>query len=104
MAFLDTFDRADGPIGSPWSVDVGSFAVTSSEAAYAGAYLLPDGRPIHLPEAGMHPNCLVIATPEGFMLAHPDDIIIRGVQGEFYPCKPEIFTQTYDPVGGGSDG
>ena len=50
-----------------------------------GAYLLPDGRPIHLPEAGMHPNCLVIATPEGFMLAHPDDIIIRGVQGECCP-------------------
>ena len=63
-----------------------------------GAYLLPDGRPIHLPEAGMHPNCLVIATPEGFMLAHPDDIIIRGVQGEFYPCKSDIFEATYERV------
>ena len=41
MAFLDEFDRADGPIGAPWSVDVGSFAVTSSEAAYTGAYTYP---------------------------------------------------------------
>ena len=30
------------------------------------------------------------------MRAMPDDWIIRGVKGEFYPCKPDIFTMTYE--------
>lgn len=30
--------------------------------------------------------------------ACPGDYIIRGVKGEFYPCKPDIFAATYDPV------
>ena len=41
---------------------------------------------------------MVIATLEGEMQAKPGDWIIRGVQGEFYPCKPDIFEQTYQPV------
>jgi hypothetical protein len=41
-----------------------------------------------------------IATLEGTMTAVPGDWIIRGVQGEFYPCKPDIFEQTYEPAGG----
>jgi hypothetical protein len=40
---------------------------------------------------------LVIDTLEGRMLASPTDYIIRGVQGEFYPCKSDIFTETYEP-------
>lgn len=39
---------------------------------------------------------VVIHTLEGDMLASPGDYIIRGVQGEFYPCKPDIFEQTYE--------
>lgn len=31
-------------------------------------------------------------------VADPGDWIIRGVQGEFYPCKPDIFEATYDPA------
>jgi len=31
-------------------------------------------------------------------VADPGDWIIRGVQGEFYPCKPDIFAQTYEPA------
>lgn len=31
-------------------------------------------------------------------VASPGDWIIRGVQGEFYPCKPDIFAATYEPV------
>ncbi len=42
---------------------------------------------------------LLVATLEGPMRAHPGDWIIRGVAGEFYPCKPEIFEQTYEAVG-----
>lgn len=41
---------------------------------------------------------LIIETPEGQMWANPGDWIIRGVRGEFYPCKHEIFEATYEPV------
>jgi hypothetical protein len=41
---------------------------------------------------------LVIATLEGTMHASPLDWIIKGIQGEFYPCKPDIFAATYEPV------
>ena len=39
---------------------------------------------------------LDIPTLEGVMKASPGDYIIRGVQGEFYPCKPNIFEDTYE--------
>ena len=42
--------------------------------------------------------CLVIKTLEGRMRASPGDWIIRGVAGEFYPCKPDIFEKTYEPA------
>lgn len=41
---------------------------------------------------------LVINTTEGMMRADPGDWIIKGIAGEFYPCKPEIFGATYKPV------
>lgn len=39
-----------------------------------------------------------IATLEGVMTAEPGDWIIKGVKGEFYPCKPDIFEATYEAV------
>lgn len=39
-----------------------------------------------------------VLTLEGEMLVSPGDWLIQGVQGEFYPCKPEIFAATYDEV------
>ena len=39
-----------------------------------------------------------IDTLEGTMRANLGDFIIKGVQGEFYPCKPDIFEQTYEKV------
>jgi len=39
-----------------------------------------------------------IDTLEGLMTGNPGDYVIRGVQGEFYPCKPDIFELTYDKV------
>lgn len=39
-----------------------------------------------------------ICTLEGNMVGNADDWIIRGVSGELYPCKPDIFAATYDPV------
>ena len=41
---------------------------------------------------------LIIHTLEGKMMAQVNDWIIRGVQGEYYPCKPDIFEKTYEPV------
>jgi len=43
---------------------------------------------------------LDIHTLEGTMEATPGDYIIRGVKGELYPCKPDIFAATYEPVSG----
>ena len=46
-----------------------------------------DGKPI-----------IRIQTLEGVMIAELGDYIIKGVKGEFYPCKPDIFEQTYELV------
>jgi hypothetical protein len=39
-----------------------------------------------------------VETLEGVMCANPGDWIIRGVKGEIYPCKPEIFEATYEAL------
>ena len=41
---------------------------------------------------------MTIITLEGVMTANPGDFIIKGVNGEFYPCKPDIFNKTYELV------
>ena len=41
---------------------------------------------------------LNIKTLEGVMVASCGDMIIKGIKGEFYPCKPDIFNATYDPA------
>lgn len=41
---------------------------------------------------------IIIPTLEGDHLAKPGDWIIKGVAGEFYPCKPDIFESTYEAV------
>lgn len=41
---------------------------------------------------------LIIETLEGNHKAMPNDYIIKGIQGEFYPCKPDIFEATYELV------
>ena len=43
-------------------------------------------------------NGFIINTLEGNMLASLGDYIIKGIHGEFYPCKPDIFKETYDLV------
>lgn len=45
-----------------------------------------------------HPgrNDIQIQTLEGIMEVIPGDYIIKGIKGEFYPCKPDVFEQTYD--------
>lgn len=41
---------------------------------------------------------LLIRTLEGTMVARPGDWVVMGIQGEFYPCKPDIFAATYEPI------
>jgi hypothetical protein len=43
-------------------------------------------------------NGFKINTLEGMMTANIGDYIIKGVKGEFYPCKPDIFEQTYEEI------
>lgn len=43
-------------------------------------------------------DAIHIMTLEGTMIAERGDMIIRGVKGELYPCKPDIFEATYEPV------
>jgi hypothetical protein len=58
---------------------------------------LPDGtlgRVAQIPETGS----LAIHTLEGVMECSPGDWIIRGIEGEVYPCKPNIFAGSYERV------
>ena len=41
---------------------------------------------------------LQIKTPEGIMRCAQGDWVIRGVEGELYPCKASVFAKTYEPV------
>lgn len=43
-------------------------------------------------------RCIDIQTLEGEMRAGIGDYVIKGIQGEFYPCKPDIFEATYEAV------
>lgn len=47
---------------------------------------------------GVYQGKVIIQTLEGVMEGNVGDWIIKGVKGEFYPCKPDIFAATYEPV------
>ena len=51
--------------------------------------------PVYGDDKGVH---IIIPTMEGNMRADNLDWIIRGVNGELYPCKPDIFEKTYEPA------
>ena len=50
------------------------------------------------PGSATHPGSLVIPTLEGAHTCSPGDWIIKGIAGEFYTCKPDIFAATYYPL------
>ena len=68
----------------------GSFDPLSEEIPTSGVSIDPSD------------GSLMIATPHGVMHARRDDWIIRGVAGEFYACRDDIFRQTYEPVEDGA--
>lgn len=47
---------------------------------------------------GFTSDLIEIKTLEGTMRADKGDWIIKGIAGEFYPCKPDIFAATYEPA------
>ena len=70
-------------------------AVQLTQATFEG----PHPNPEHIPGVVYHPiRIATIETLEGTMTADLGDWIIRGVKGELYPCKPDIFEATYEAV------
>lgn len=67
--------------------------VTVNQAA---AFIRTNGGSCHL----RPPGAIGIETLEGVMWAGVGDWIIKGVVGELYPCKDQIFRTTYEPVDG----
>jgi len=68
-----------------------------SEGKPEGCYVANDGTA--LPEGQVSERMgLQIPTLEGVMLGTEGDWIIKGVKGEIYACKPDIFEITYEPV------
>lgn len=68
----------------------------SEMCTHAGVGRLTDGKPEGQPNG--EKIQLAIPTLEGLMIGQENDWIIKGVQGEIYPCKPDIFAETYEPV------
>lgn len=54
--------------------------------------------PIPLSDIPINKSECYIKTLEGIMTCNTGDYIIRGIQGEIYPCKPDIFEATYEEV------
>lgn len=70
-------DYSDAPIAIAWINDAGGYAGPTKDNILGE---------------------IAIKTLEGVMHARLGDWIIRGVEGEFYPCKPGIFDATYEAV------
>lgn len=62
----------------------------------AGEYAIQQYGRNEYPFNGRH--SVWITTLEGDMRADPGDYVIKGVKGEFYPCKPDIFDATYEAL------
>lgn len=71
---------------------------TGHNVAEISVFMYPDA-PIYVGKQFSNADQLIgIETLEGLMTANVGDWIIRGVKGELYPCKPDIFEATYDPA------
>lgn len=71
--------------------------VISAEQYIPGARV-PDGVVFRENPTSHGDGVAVIVTMEGDMTVSAGDWVITGVKGEHYPCKPDIFAATYDPV------
>ena len=92
----------------PVVIDAVQFTREIIEAHLLDDKPLPEG--VQLSSASCHPKDRIvysyscyIDTLEGMMKVSEGDWIIKGVNGEFYPCKPDIFAATYEPVADGDN-
>jgi hypothetical protein len=76
-------------------VKVDAVEWTGENAQEVAAFV---GGQAELLEWGLGKGKWIIFTLEGKMEASPGDYIVRGIKGEYYPVKPDIFKQTYEPV------
>jgi hypothetical protein len=67
----------------------------ASAVAIFEVFDIPGGK--FLPDHDLRTGKLLIPTMEGDMTASRGDWIIKGIAGEFYPCKPDIFANSYEP-------
>lgn len=65
---------------------------------YTGGNALEASQFVGAPYRATERDEVYINTLEGEMHVSVGDYIIKGVKGEFYPCKPDIFAATYEPV------
>ena len=75
--------------------DTSSYSAMTEVARWCGGLICSEAKASDWADVAYW---LDIPTLEGVMKASPGDYIIRGVQGEFYPCKPNIFEDTYEVV------
>lgn len=74
--------------------DLEGFQAVQAWAGAAAVYTTAPG------QSNPVPHYLTIHTLEGDHRADIGDFIIKGIKGEFYPCKPDIFEKTYERVEG----
>jgi hypothetical protein len=77
----------------PVEIEAMRFDPATLERAHEIAAWAPGTFSIEPRDTGL---ALIVPTKEGAMKASPGDWIIKGIAGEFYPCKPDIFAATYD--------
>jgi len=66
---------------------------------FVGDALIVDVLEVHKPyQEPFEITVVKIRTLEGVMCVDVGDYVIKGVRGEFYPCKPDIFEETYERV------
>ena len=78
----------------PVVIDAVRYTGTPSSYAECMMFLQDSGRGCNSAPNGD----IKIHTLEGMMTCKPGDWIIRGIKGEFYPCKSDIFEATYEPA------
>lgn len=84
-------------------VVIEAMEVTKDGRQDAVAWIIDGGARVHVEQSyiikaqGLEETyAFEVKTLEGFMTANYGDFIIKGVNGEFYPCKPDIFAKTYE--------
>jgi len=78
-------------------IEVRAIQWTGDNIAELKEFMKPQ-EPVYMAGFKNRDEIVGIETLEGLMIASMNDWIIRGVKGEFYPCKPDVFEATYERV------